>query len=138
MAFREVELTEEERAAMGTRYKKFEAIGDRIAGLFVSVQDRQGKFGPETVYTFRTKNEQGQVEDIALSSGGNTDAAIKLSKAGLKPGNKVIVAFTGTRDVGKTSPMKLFKVQVDDSVTPLPSVSAAKPAAPKPADDTPF
>lgn len=138
MAFREVELSDEERAAAGARFKKFEAIGDRIAGLFVKQEERDGRFGRETVYTFRTKSEAGLIEDVSLSSGGHTDADMKLKKAALKQGNKVIVAFTGTRDVGKTNPMKLFKVQVDDSVTPLPPLAAPKPANPKPADDIPF
>lgn len=138
MAFRDVELTEEERAALGAKFKKFDAIGDRVGGLFVKREERNGRYGKETVYTIRTKNEAGVIEDISISSGGNSDAVLKLEKAGLKQGNKVIVAFTGTRDVGKQHPMKLFKVQVDDSVTPLPPLSAPKPASPKPTDDIPF
>jgi hypothetical protein len=125
VAFREIELTEEERGALGAKFVKFDAIGDRLAGRFLRSEERDGKFGRETLYHFKRKTEAGQLEEVVLSSGGNSDAVQKLRKAGIKPGAAVLITFTATIDVGKAHPMKLFKVLVDDS-------PAAKP---KPADD---
>lgn len=137
MAFKEVELSDAEKAALGGKFKKFEAIGDRLAGVFVRQEDRQGKFGPETVFVFRCKNESGVIEEVSLSSGGHTDAAVKLRKAALKPGNKVMISYASALDVGKQHPMKLFKVLVDTETTTASTMPAP---APKPVvpDDVDF
>jgi hypothetical protein len=131
MAFREIELTEEERAALGAKFFKFDAIGDRLVGRFLRSEERDGKFGRETLYHFKRKTEAGQIEEVALSSGGNSDAIQKLRKAAIKPGVAVMVTFTATLDVGKANPMKMFKVLVDDS----PAATPTPAPKPKPADD---
>lgn len=58
MAFRQVELTEEELQQSGKRYEKFDAIGDNPRGVLVKVETRTKTFdpaeGPKTfdAYTF--------------------------------------------------------------------------------------
>ncbi len=97
---------------------KFNAVGDKFVGLYVS--QAEGKYG--TDFTFRNKTGP-----FVVTAKGALKA--KLDKAGLKPGYLVRATFTGTKDVGKDSPMRLIKVEVDND--------PAKPApvAPKPAAD---
>lgn len=134
MAFREVELTEEERAAMSGAYFKFNAIGDRIVGRFISTRPSTGTFAKpgQLDYTIRHKNaETGAIEDVTLTP--PADLAAKLKKAQLKPGWKVSITYSSDVDVGKESPMKVFKLLVDDSDAPAAAKPAAPPApAPKP------
>jgi len=134
MAFREVELSEEERAAMSQKFFKFNAIGDRLAGVFVSSRMASGKFGEQREYLFRTKDGQ-----VALTP--PTDAAKKLEKIGLKPGWKVLITYDQDIDVGKEKPMKHFKVLFEESIAPPAAPApapAAAPKAPAGAEDIPF
>lgn len=138
MAFKEVELTEEEKAAMSQSFFKFENIGDKLAGRFVKTVPASGKFAkPNQVdYVFKIKNTEGVVVETTM--GGNADAAMKLKKAiekgDLKPGYAVLITYIADLDVGKENPMKQFKVLVDDT----PPKNAAPPPPPQPADDIDF
>lgn len=142
MAFREVDLTEEERAAMQGAYFKFNAIGDRLMGRFLSTRPSTGTYAKpgQLDYVFRHKNaETGAIEDVTLTP--PADLVAKLKKAGLKPGWKVSITYASDLDVGKESPMKIFKLLVDDSpaAAPAPAAPAPKPAPkPAPADDIDF
>ncbi len=138
MAFREVELTEEERAAMSGAYFKFSAIGDRLVGRFISTRPSTGTYSKpgQLDYIIRHKNAEGAIEDVTLTP--PADLAAKLKKAQLKPGWKVSITYASDHDVGKESPMKVFKLLVDDSdppkaATPAPA-PAPKPKAPAPDD----
>lgn len=129
MAFEEVTLTDEEKAAMSATFIKFEAIGDQFAGVFVSTRPATGQYAKpgQLEYVFKQKNaETGEIAEVAMNP--PIDAAMKLKKAALKPGNRVIVKFTGEVETGRDKPMKIFLVKVDRSTTTVP---AAKPA-PKP------
>ena len=130
MAFKEVELSAEEQASSGQTFFKFSAIGDRMAGVFISSKVVAGKFGEKREYLFRTREG-----NVALTP--PTDAARKLEKANLKPGWKVIVTYTGDRDVGKEQPMKQFKVLVDTEIGAPVAAPAPVVAAPA-VDDLPF
>ncbi len=118
MAFQEIpDEPYEERT-----FFRFNAVGDKFVGLYVS--QKEGTYG--TDYTFR--NKEGQ---FVVTGKGALKA--KLDKAGLKPGYLVRATFTGTKDVGKDSPMRLIKVEVDND----PAKPAPKPPPP-PADDFDF
>jgi hypothetical protein len=128
MAFEEVTLTEEEKAALSATFVKFEAIGDQFGGVFVSSRSATGQYAKpgQIEYIFRRKDPtSGEISEVLFNP--PTDAAQKLKKAALKPGNRVAVKYVSDQDVGKESPMKIFKVMVDRA-------TAAAPApAPKPA-----
>jgi hypothetical protein len=110
MAFREVTVDETENKT----YFKFNAIGDRLAGVFVSATTVDGQFGPRREYVFKTKD----AGTVTLTP--STDLARKLEKAGLAPGAKVIATYTADKDIGKASPMKMFKVLVDVGSDDIP------------------
>lgn len=134
MAFEDVELTEEERAAATLPYWKANAIGDKFLGLFLGTTESTGNYGKQTNYKFRWRNPQGVVGEMLFTP--PADAALKLRKANLQPGNRVRVEFVSTRDIGKESPMKVFKIQVDRSP---PAAAPAAPPPPPPAKaDDPF
>ncbi len=122
MAYKEIQPDPYEEK----EFFKFNAIGDKFVGLYVS--QKEGKYGMD--FTF--KNRKG--EFVVTAKGG---LKAHFDKAALKPGYLVRCTFTATKDIGKESPMRLFKVEVDDA----PTVSAAaaapapKPAAPPPAAD---
>lgn len=142
MAFREVDLTEEERAALSGSFFKFNAIGDRLAGKFLSTRPSTGTYAKpgQLDYTFRHKNAEGVIEDVTLTP--PADLAAKLKKAALQPGWKVSITYTSDLPTGKESPMKVFKLLVDDSPAAAPAAAAPPPKPqPKPApspDDIDF
>ncbi len=139
------------------QFFKFNAIGDKIAGLYVGHRPATG--------TYAKPND---LEHMILQRDGlwiltpPTDAARKLLKAerdgSLKPGASVMLSYSGDKDVGQQSPMKMIKVLVDPEVKPAalalvkphlgaasagpaPQAQAAKPApkpAPAPKADDPF
>ncbi len=129
MAYREI--PHDEQAASGpANYFKFNAIGDKLGGVFVSC--RQGNYGMD--YTFRNKTG----EHVVTVKGALQK---QLEKADLEPGFKVIIEYVRNQPMldkngqVKTdehgvpfNPMKVYKVLVDDS----PASAAPKPA-PKPA-----
>lgn len=126
MAYKEIELTEEERAAAGAKFFKFGAIGDKLVGRFIRTQPTTGTYAKagQLDYVFRTK-----AGDVSLSP--PADAALKLKKANLKPGNAVMISYERDQDVGKESLMKVFRVLVDDS----PAVAKKPEPAPPPVPD---
>lgn len=132
MAYREVELSEEEKAAASTSYVKFNAIGDTFVGVFLKWAEVPGKFGPQSTWYFKTKDSAGKIVEMALSA--PTDADKKLKKAALKPGWRVKIQYAADQDVGKASPMKIFKVWFDDA----PAAAPKPPPPPSPADDIAF
>ena len=135
MAFEEVTLSEEERAALGSTFFKFSAIGESLAGIFVSKRPSTGQYAKGDDYVFRVKDKAtGAIGEVVLSP--PTDLAQKLKKADPKPGNKMIMTYTGDLDVQKASPMKQFKLLIDRSASAVPA-AAPKPA-PKPEDDINF
>lgn len=143
MAFREVDLTEEERAALSGTFFKFNAIGDRLLGRFIGTRPSTGTYAKpgQLDYTFRHKNAEGVVEDVTLTP--PADLALKLKKAALQPGWKVSITYASEVDTGKESKMKVFKLLVDDSDGAAAAPKAAPPPpAPKPkapaADDIDF
>lgn len=115
MAFRDVEPDSFEPR----NFYKFTAIGDKLAGWFVKTVETTAFEKPATEYTFRDKDGV----DWTITPSG----ALKqqLAKAALKPGNRAIITYTGNKDIGKPSPMKTFKVQVDDEITQMPAKKAA-------------
>src|SRR5690606_19816305 len=105
-------------------FVRFNAIGDRYAGVFISVTETTGRFGPESHYLFR-----GKEGDFIIRP--NFDLKRRLEKAELKPGHKVLVTLVAqipNRDPQK-SPMNQFKVMVDASSTAVPAARTPPPAA---------
>lgn len=128
MAFREVDPGPAPEVG---NFHKFNAIGDRLAGVFLSYEKAQGKYGPEHRYTF--KNKEG-VHTVTA----NFDLKRRLEKADLKPGYKVIIQYVAdipNQDPTKSA-MRQFKVLVDDDVKAQPKPDP-KPAADD-LDDIPF
>jgi hypothetical protein len=135
MAYKEIVLTEEEQKAGSGSYVKFEAIGAKFAGVFVSANVREvmfpGQTKPRNVTDYVFKNREGT---HTLSAPFDLDR--KLKKAALKPGYRVAMVFTGEvapEDPSKSA-MKLFKVLVDDEITTSTAavVKPLPPPAPKP------
>lgn len=126
MAFKEVAVDPVEQS--GTFFK-FNAIGDRLLGVFLRTEKRTVTFRPDegprevTTYFFRTKEG-----DVSLDP--TVDLARRFEKAQLKPGYKVIATYVA--DIPNANParsaMKQFKLLVDDEVS-------APKAPPPPADD---
>ena len=109
MAFVDVELTEEEKAALGRNYVKFSAIGDKFFGLVLSTQKAGGTYAKpnDLDYVVKTKNAAGEVVEMLLSPNG--DLAPKFKKANVRKGSKIKLEYVADRDVGKESPMKVTR-----------------------------
>lgn len=167
MAWKTVELTEEEQKAGGGRpFRKFNAIGDEILGFYVKKEKTTANYsnGPkeEMVYIFwgQHTDQHGVKSDREFEVTPPQDLKKKLEKAersvsdgglGLVAGfgHLVKMKFTSTKEIeGRTEPMKICAVAVDTEFVPkkaLPaSVTWAKSAA-KPTqnaqtdeDDIPF
>lgn len=161
MAWKTIELTEEEQKAGGGRpFKKFNAIGDEALGFYVKKEKKTANYkdGPkdEMIYIFfgRHTDQNGVRTTREFEITPPTDLKKKLEKAereaGLAPGmgHLVKMKFTSALAIeGREEPMKLFEIAIDTEFkpqNPLPaSVTWAKStgaAAPKPAadDDIPF
>ena len=158
MAFREVELSEEEKKGGGRKFKKFSAIGDAVLALFVRTEEDTVNYsdGPKRVtkYIFWNRTD-GEFEVTP-----DTDLAKKLKKAqrpeseggfGMAEGlgHLVKAKFASTLDTGQASPMKVYSLAVDTSPDPkfltgTPSTvlfakqSSRPDARPAPDDDIPF
>ena len=133
MAYKEITLTEEEQKAGNSNYVKFNAIGDKFAGVFVNTSTREvtfpGQTKPRNVTDYVFKNKDGL---HTLSAPYDLDR--KLKKAALRPGYKVAMVFTGEvapEDPSKSA-MKLFKVLVDDEISTSTAAAAPKPPPPAP------
>lgn len=139
MAYKNVEIPDE---APG-EYVKFNAIGDKLEGFFASSGPAAGKFGEgKTDYRFITR------EGVKVLT-PPTHLATGLKVAALKPGCKVRITYSGNKEIGKESPMKLFTLQVDDEAATIaaglklvakagsapPPAPKAPPPPPPPADD---
>lgn len=148
MAFKPVELTEEERKALGGKFWKPKAIGDKLLGFFVEYRRREHDFGdghgPKTLHSYTFQNKEGEITHDA-----NPDLHAKLQKAmkpvsaggmGLEPGKRHACAMTYTHDVdtGQASKMKGFRLEVDTEFGK--SAASPKPPPPPPPadDDIPF
>lgn len=130
MAFKEVQLSEEEQKSGLRKFRKFDAIGDKHVGLLVKVEQQTKTFkaeeGPKTfaVYVFWDAVE-GEFEITPP-----TDLDKKLKKA-MRPGSEggldlvpgrghvVAMKYDSTLAIsGRSDPMKLFKLLVDTAPTP--------------------
>lgn len=124
MAFKKVELTEEEQKGSGGRkFQKFDAPGDKALALFVRTEKGTANYGdgPKDVtkYIFWNRTE-GEFEVTP-----SMDLEQKLKKAtraeadggfGLEAGKGHLVkmTFTHTQDIpNSTNKKKIFDVQVD-------------------------
>lgn len=108
---------------------KFEAIGDRFLGRFVSYSKAKGNFEKdEDRYVF--KNKAGSHCIVA-----NFDLHRRLAKAALKAGNAVEIIHTSIAPPAKEGQngMKQFKVRVD--YAPPAAPAAPKPPPPPSAND---
>lgn len=143
MAFKKIEIPDDD--APQKNYFKFVAVGDRLAGVYLSHVAESGQYKrPE--YTFRVKGADGRPAEVSVNP--PTRLAMALEKANLKKGHKVIMTLTGEKDTGKESKLKLFEVMVDDAIAAAAGAAAPKPAPvaakppPPPAgdefDDIPF
>jgi len=131
MAFKEVDVPPAESAG---EFFKFNAIGDRFAGVFIRTAKRTVQFSDGakelTTYYFRTKTG-----DVSIDP--TVDLARRFEKAQLQPGYKVIATYVA--DIPNADPkrsaMKQYKLLVDDEV------AAPKPPPPPASDfddDIPF
>lgn len=111
MAFKEV-VIEEQSSGSKAPFFKFNAIGDRLLGVFLNEQPGSGQYGEgKTWYVFKTKEG-----NVTLDAPANCAQALRKAKNEglLQPGRKVMITYTADKDIGKSNPMKLFKVLVDD------------------------
>lgn len=165
MAWKTVELSEEEKKAGGGRpFKKLAAIGDTALGFLVSEGKKTVNYssGPkeETIYVLfgQHTDQHGVASTREFEVTAPYDLKRKVDKAkrppadggfGLAPGMGHLVKFkfSGTQKIdGRDEPMKIIDLQVDTEPNlngrTLPSsVTWAKHAstAPPPAsDDIPF
>lgn len=105
MAYKEV--VEAEKVPFLKLKEIFQTVGDKFLGVYIS--DSEGQYGPEFVFNTNI----GKVSFTA--SGQLKSKLLKAKQEGLAEGHAVAIQFTGSRDVGKESPMREFKVLVDDS-----------------------
>lgn len=134
MAYQEVELTEEEKQTK--KFYKFSAIGDCLKGVFLRTSVSTGTYAGKTEYHFKTKNPAGVIEEVVLTP--PTDCGKKLAKSGLKPGSRVMITYTADVDTGKETPMKQFKVLVDNAPTAVQPPPPPPSRTPGADDDIPF
>jgi hypothetical protein len=138
MAFKKVELTEEEQKGSGGRkFKKFDAVGDKALALFVKTARETANYadGPKDVtkYIFWNRTD-GEFEVTPPM-----DLEQKLKKAmrpesekgfGLEAGKGHLVkmVFTHVQDIpNSTNKKKVFDVEVDTA----PDVAFHKGAPPE-------
>lgn len=124
MAFRQVELTEEELKAGSRAFKKFDAIGDKITAFFVGWESQQKDFkdgkGLQSidVLVFWSKQD-GEFEITPPDSlTKSINKAMRAPEAGgvnlrERAGHVVRMAFKATRDTGKANPAKVIGIEVD-------------------------
>jgi hypothetical protein len=156
MAWKKVELTEEEKkAGSGRPFKKFEAVGASALGFFVKTEPQTKTFNPAegpkaiTAYIFygEVVSQDGVKTTREYEVTPPYDLERQLKKAmraeseggyGLTAGMGHLVKMkrTGSQDTGQASPMGLFELAVDiefKPAKPLPaSVVWAKSSASNP------
>lgn len=91
----------------GDRFS-FDNVGDKIAGRIRELTVKTGQSGKYPVLTLQVDKE-GNTREV---NGGSTD--LKQQLAAIRPqiGWWVEITYTGTRQTGQPSPMKLFDVKV--------------------------
>lgn len=135
MAYKEVVVTDE----AGGTFFKFNAIGDKLIGLYVSKKERpaHGEFKASTEYTF--KNKSGM---ITLTPPAALQKRLTAAEASDDPLMKLIpmksvclMEFTSTKDIGQPQPMKIVSLKIDNE-----RAAAKQPPPPPPPaeDDIPF
>lgn len=122
MAMREVVIED----SGGGQFYKFETVGQSLLARFLSFEEKPSNFPGKTDQNYSLRTKDG---DVTITAPANL--AQKLRKADLKRGQVVQITYTGDLPATKEgySPMRLFKVLVDDVIPPA---AAAKPPAPKP------
>lgn len=140
MAFKKIELTEEEQAASNANFHKFDQPGDKFSGVFLSVTEEDGKYGKRKNYKFRTRNAEGAIVEEVITP--PTDLDRKMNKVQWKPGYRVQITYTHNQDTGKATPMKIFDFLVDDAPAAKAAPKPPPPPPPPPGadelDDIPF
>lgn len=125
MAFVDVEIPEPEAGS----FFKFIAIGDRFIGRYLGcAMGQAGEFEGRAIpakmrYNFNTAEGPQSIDPHTHLAKGLEKA---IADGLLKPGVKVLITYHADKDVGKQSPMKLYKLAIDSSPAPA---GAAKPAA---------
>lgn len=151
MAFEDVELTAEEKAALTQSFISLDSIGQVFTGRLVRTQPQTGQYAKKNAvdYVFKYKNPAeglpghraelavGAVVEGTLKS--QADINQKLGKAKPEAGHVIRVQYLSDLDIGKENPMKIYKVQIDRS-PPKAGATAAPPPPPPPpaADDVDF
>lgn len=129
MAFKEVDPG----PVLDGAFFKFNAIGDQLIAVFVKVTEGINNFGKkQNSYTFKNKEGLHTVD-------ATFDLNRRLVAAKLEPGDKVMIKFNSELPPTQEghSPQKIFKVMVDNEVTPelraaiVKLAGAPAPAAPK-------
>lgn len=129
MAFRDVSANPEEMGE-GAEYPKFNALGDKVAGLFIETYEQDDQFNPgkkRLNYKFKGRKADGTPGTLIITP--TAHLARSLDGAQLKRGDKVIMELIAEKDVGKDSPMKIFKVLVEDGKPGAAPAAQAKPVA---------
>jgi hypothetical protein len=102
----------------------FSKVGDKFLGLYLSHAPNPNGYGED--YFFRT-----DIGDISMTfKGGLKRQVDKALTAGLQPGMLVAIQFRESKDVGKESPMKIFKFAYDPAFKGAPPKNGANVAAP--------
>lgn len=155
MAFKKVELSDEEMKSGGRAFEKFSAIGDSHLGVY-QFTEKQTKDFPDgkktiTVHVMWRPANPAKPEqregDFEITGTYHLDKCIEKARneLGLKEraGHLVKMKWESNRDTGQSSPMKVFDVQVDTDYPQNPKATlppglkgGANP--PPPNDDIPF
>ena len=119
-------------------YPKFTNHGDCYDGIFVKFeQDKDGRFGPETILTLTKQGGQ----EISVRCPASLARTLSQNLTLLRPGVWVRCEYVDDVDTGKGNPAKIFEVEVEDKA-PWAGGPGASPAiapkaehAPAPVDD---
>lgn len=165
MAFKKVELDEEDMKSSGRAFEKFSAIGDKRSGVWLRTEKQTKTFnpaeGPKTVnvhilwWPGGARVPGGEVrpaEDYEITGYWGLDAAIEKAKKpesegglGLKDDAGHLVRLTYAKDLPTAKgAARMFTVEADTEYPTNPKAKlppgfkgGAKPAAPD-EDDIPF
>jgi hypothetical protein len=140
MAMKKIELSEEERKAMGQSFISLDAIGQRFKGRVSDIKPQSGQFARagQFDYVFRYANpaegQPGHRADQPLKAvceatlKSYTDVSAKLRKANVQKGWIVQVTYVSDLSTGRDNPMKIFEVEIDDSPAPAAATVTKTPA----------
>ena len=126
MAMREVDAPDYGTGKFLKVADLFPEVGSEFTAIYLGDEENVNGYGQD--YHFLQRNRE---EGILTAKG---QLAHVLKKAQLVKGEKVTIRFADEKDVGKESPMRVFKVRVEDGPKALSTTQkpATKPA-PKPA-----